>query len=107
MFQTQSKIDELQKQVENRKMVYENLVRDKKLEVEHSERIRKQFQQKQWDLEYVFLLPSPFFFIRSKKCFYYFVRTKRNELHKCELKLFELQLKAANGNNDARLDEGA
>lgn len=49
----QNKMQQLQKQVQNRKMVYEKLQRDKQLEMEHGERIRKQFLQKQMELEYV------------------------------------------------------
>lgn len=51
MTQLKHQMYELQKQVQNREMVYNNLLRDKQLEKEHGERIRKQFLQKQFELE--------------------------------------------------------
>lgn len=47
---------ELQKQVQNHEMVYKNLLLDEQLGMEHGERIRKQFLQKQVELEYVYSL---------------------------------------------------
>lgn len=43
---------ELQKQVQNREVVYNRLVRDQQLEIELHEHVRKQFLQKQLELEY-------------------------------------------------------
>lgn len=62
MEQLKHQMHELQKQAQNREMVYNNLLRDKQLEEEHHERIRKQFLQKQLELEYVVSLVSCFLF---------------------------------------------
>lgn len=36
-----------------------------------------------------------------------FVHSNRNEVHKCESKLHDLQLNATNGNNDVHFNEDA
>lgn len=54
MAQLKVQMDELQNQIQKCKMVYKKLLRDKQLEREFCERIRKQYLQKQLELEYVF-----------------------------------------------------
>lgn len=46
---------ELEKQIQNREIVYNNLMHGKRLEKELGEHIQKQFQNKQLELEYVLL----------------------------------------------------